>query len=460
MADKVVSKLSTLFTKVPKVTPGSSVLRAPATRVTTLSNGLRVATEEGFSSNVATLGVYIDAGSRYETDTNNGVSKFAQHLLFQGTQKRGTQQLVRDVESLGGRMSANTTRDQTSFVATVGSSDVNKAVDILAEMLQNPAINDSAVDAERANIIKAAQESERKLEDVIFDKLHLTAYQTSSLGMPVYGSEATVSSLNKSQILDHIKSLYTADRMVLAATGDIKHDDLVKLAESAFNSLPKQGRTFDAPAKYIGSDIRILNDDMPLLHYAVGFEGPSYASSESFTFLVMQQLLGSYDITGGAGFNSTTSLPKKVAELKIAHTVQPFTTFYSDTSLFGCYAVCDTHEAENSTYTILDHMVRLCFVVSEDDLQIAKNRLKTSLLAQLDSNTSVVDDIGTQVLRHGRRLSPAEVCARVDAVTVKDVKSVAMSYIYDRDPVLSAYGPIVDLPDYNWLRSWSYWLKY
>lgn len=164
----------------------SYVLNAPATEVTTLPNGLRVASE-GAHGETATVGVWIGAGSRYETAENNGAAHFLEHMAFKGTAKRTQQQLELEIENMGGHLNAYTSREQTVYYAKVFKKDVPRALDILSDILQNSKLDEQAIERERDVILREMEEVNKQFEEVIFDRLHETAYMGNGLGRTILG---------------------------------------------------------------------------------------------------------------------------------------------------------------------------------------------------------------------------------------------------------------------------------
>ena len=166
-------------------------------QITTLPNGLRVATETTPHAQTAAVGVWIDAGSRYESDATNGAAHFLEHMAFKGTAARDTRQLEQEVEDMGGHLNAYTSREQTCYYARVFSGDVPAAVDILSDILQNSKLDEAAIERERDVILREMQEVEGVPEEVVFDHLHATAFQQTPLGRTILGPAANVKSLTR-----------------------------------------------------------------------------------------------------------------------------------------------------------------------------------------------------------------------------------------------------------------------
>ncbi|KAM3314939.1 hypothetical protein ACQJBY_033605 [Aegilops geniculata] len=450
---------------VPAHVDHTAILEAPETKVTTLDNGLRVATESSLSSRTATVGVWIDAGSRYETEEAAGVAHFVEHMLFKGTGTRSAGQLEQEIEDMGGHLNAYTSREQTTYYAKVLDKDVPRAMNVLADILQDSKLEDNRIERERGVILREMEEVQGQSEEVIFDHLHATAFQYTSLGRPILGSADNVKSITKKNLIDYIQKHYTASRMVITAAGAVKHEDIVQQAKELFKSLPTDPTTTnmlvaEQPAIFTGSEVRIIDDDMPLAQFAVAFNGASWTDPDSIALMVMQTMLGSWNKSAGGGKHMGSELVQRVAINEIAESIMAFNTNYKDTGLFGVYAVAKADCLDDLAFAIMQEMSKLSYRVTEEDVIRARNQLKSSIQLHLDGSTAVVEDIGRQQLIYGRRIPIPELFARIDAVDPSTIRRVANRFIFDQDIAIAAMGPIKSLPDYNWFRRRTYMLRY
>ncbi|KAH0928035.1 hypothetical protein HID58_020291 [Brassica napus] len=421
----------------PILASHNHILSSPETRVTTLPNGLRVATESNLSAKTATVGVWIDAGSRFESDETNGTAHFLEHMIFKGTERRTVRALEEEIEDIGGHLNAYTSREQTTYYAKVMDSDVNQALDVLADILQNSKFEEQRINRERDVILREMQEVEGQTDEVVLDHLHATAFQYTPLGRTILGPAQNIKSITRNDLQNYIKTHYTASRMVIAAAGAVKHEEVVEQVKKLFNKLSSDPTTTTQlvakePASFTGSEVRMIDDDLPLAQFAVAFEGASWTDPDSVALMVMQTMLGSWNKNVGGGKHMGSALTQRVAVNEIAESIMAFNTNYKDTGLFGVYAVAKADCLDDLSYAIMHEVTKLAFRVSDDDVTRARNQLKSSLLLHMDGTSPVAEDIGRQLLTYGRRIPTAELFARIDAVDASTVKRVANKYIYDK----------------------------
>ncbi|VDQ08785.1 unnamed protein product [Trichobilharzia regenti] len=294
-----------------KLTPlASSVVftvHMPETKVTTLkSNGFRIASED-WNTPTCTIGVWVDVGSRYETESNNGVAHFLEHMAFKGTDKRSQQSLELEVENKGAHLNAYTSREMTVYYAKSGLKVVKWNV------------------------------KEANYQEVVFDYLHATAYQGTPLGRTILGPVENVKSLKAEDMRNFVKQNYKAPRMVLSAAGG--NWNLCELADKHFGDFPASYREGEGMpniqhCRFTGSDIRDRDDAMPLAHAALAFEGPGWSSPDTLALMVASSLHGAWDRSYGGGSNVASKLAARFFKESSVHSFQHFFTCYHDTSLW------------------------------------------------------------------------------------------------------------------------------
>ncbi|KAF3921552.1 hypothetical protein AA313_de0202804 [Arthrobotrys entomopaga] len=441
-------------------TPSPTTWTPNKTETTTLTNGFTIATESNPGQQTATVGVWIDAGSRSENDANNGTAHFLEHLAFKGTKNRTQNQLELEIENMGGHLNAYTSRENTVYYAKAFKSDVAKSVEILSDILQNSRLDPNAIEREREVILREQEEVDKQLEEVVFDHLHATAFQGQALGRTILGPKENILSIKRDDLVNYINTNYTADRMVLVGAGGVNHGELVKLAEKHFGGLKSSPTptVFGAPRSeapdFVGSEVRIRDDAYPTAHIAIAVEGVSWKDENYFTALIAQAIIGNWDRSMGNAPYLGSKLATFVHTHQLCNSFMSFSTSYSDTGLWGIYLVTDKlTEIDDLVHFALREWTRLATSVDESEVERAKAQLKASLLLSLDGTTAIAEDIGRQLITTGRRMTPAEVERVVGSITPRDVMKFAEKHIWDQDIAISAFGSTEGMFDYNRIRN-------
>ncbi|KAI9487647.1 MAG: Metalloenzyme, LuxS/M16 peptidase-like protein [Benjaminiella poitrasii] len=420
--------------------------QASATRITNLPNGLTVATEENPSAGAATVGVWIDAGSRSESARTNGAANLFEHIALQGQTAK--------FEKIGGVLTAKTGRETTSFSAKTLGNKVNESVEVLADLIQNTKIDAASIDKQKQAVFKQQLANENDYESVVFDHLYATAFQGESLGRPVYGIKETVEQLTADDLITFQKENYSADRIVLVGSGDIDHEALVRLAEKKFDGLSSTATSIAQPKPtFTGSEIRIRDDTLPQARIAFAVEGAPYLSKEYFNLLVMQAVIGAWDKNLGGAGNLSSRLSSIVNNNHLADSFASFTKGYKDTGLWGLYVVSQNrNQLDDFVHFLQKEWVRLSTTITASEIERAKQQVKASLLLSLDTTCAVADDIGSQVLATGKRLTEEELKTTINKITAEEVRKTAYKYIWDQELAVVGQGPVECLTDYNRVR--------
>jgi len=433
----------------------------PGTQVSAIGNGLRVASEDcGFPT--CTVGLWINAGSRFETDSTNGVAHFLEHMIFKGTNKRTQTQLEMEIENMGAHLNAYTSREQTVYYAKCFTKDLEKAVEILADITQNSKLGEKEIENERHVILREMQEVETNLQEVAFDYLHSTAFQGTPLSRTILGPTENIETISRDNLVEYITNHYVGPRMVLAAAGGIDHQQLSDLAEKYFGKLPGSFGSHlppSIPSRYTGSDMRLRDDGMPLAHVAVAVEGLPWDDSDNIALMVANAAIGQWDRSFSGGPNMVNDLAKKCSISNMCHSYMQFNTCYTDTGLWGNYMVADRHNIEEMLWCVQNEWMRMCTQVSDFELDRAKRLLKTNLMIGLDGTTPICEDIGRQMLCYDRRIPMHEMDAVIDVLTPDKIRQVLYELVFDRDPVIAAVGPIDGIMEYNRTKGDMFWLR-
>ncbi|HYC05301.1 MAG TPA: pitrilysin family protein [Azospirillaceae bacterium] len=408
-------------------------------RVTELPSGLRVATDSMPGVETVSLGVWVGVGTRDERPEVNGVAHLVEHMLFKGTPKRDAFQISRQIEDVGGHLNAYTTREHTAYYAKVLKEDSELALDIVSDMVQHAVMDEAELAKERTVVLQEIGQAEDTPDDIIFDHFQAAAFQGQPVGRPVLGTPDIVGSLSRADCLAYARGSYTGANMVVAAAGRIEHERVVEMAERMFSGLPKGGTNAHEQAVYTPGEYR-EERDLEQLHLVLGFQSVGHHHEDNFATSVLSTLLG-----GGM----SSRLFQEVREKRgLVYSVYSFANPFRDGGIFAVYAGTGPDQAGELVPVVCDEIARTSHDVTEEEVARARAQLKASLLMSLESTMSRCEQLGQQMLVHGRPMTTAEIIAKVDAVDLDAVRRCALR-LRERPPVVAALGPLADLESYD-----------
>ncbi|PAA92493.1 hypothetical protein BOX15_Mlig023324g3 [Macrostomum lignano] len=442
--------------------PKPAFVRVPEAQVTTMDNGLRVASED-WNTPTCTVSVWVEAGSRYETEETNGVAHFLEHVLFKGTKSRSQLDIEKDIESRGAEVTARTTRELTSYSVRCFSKDVPWAVELLADVVRNASFNDEAIESGRVEILRQMQEADNDPRTVVMDYLHSAAYQGTPLSRPVLGPIDSVRSISKTDIQHYAEDNFKPHRMVVAAAGAVAHSELADLCKRHFGSLTNDYARLAPtmkPIRFTGSSLLDRDDHLPFAHVAIAVEGPGWADDDIIPLSLASAYIGSWDRAQSGGNNIASRLARQAHDAFNGGVLSydSFLTSYRETSLWGMHFVANQESVNFFSKDFQTDWMELSQDVREFDLVRAKNATLTNMYSRLAGTQAACDELGRNIICYGRRIPMAELEDRIARVRPAELSQAAQRYIYDRCPVVAGFGPIEGLPDYNRIRGkmWFY----
>ena len=427
------------MTGLRPVVPGAPSGPAMQVEITVLPNGLRVVSDRMEGVETVSLGVWVGAGTRFESPELNGVSHLLEHMAFKGTRRRSAQAIAEEIEAVGGHLNAYTTREHTAYYAKVLKEDLGLALDIIADILQHAAMDGEELARERAVVLQEIGQANDTPDDIIFDYFQETAFPGQPLGRPVLGSAKVVEGMPREALLAYMAHHYGGARMVLAASGRLDHDELVARAAEAFRELPATAPSAPEGARYVGGDFR-ADRGLEQVHLVIGLEGLSYHDPDFYALQVFSTLLG-----GGM----SSRLFQEVRERRgLVYTIHSFASSFADCGVFGVYAGTGPAEVAELVPVVCRELKRAPVDASEEEIARARAQLKVSTLMALESTSARCDQLAQQMLVFGRPIPISEVIAKIDAVDQSAVARVAARLVATR-PTIAALGPLGGLEPYQ-----------
>lgn len=408
-------------------------------RVTSLPNGLRVATDPMPGVRTASVGVWVGTGARAEPKDINGVAHFLEHMAFKGTTSRSARDIAEEIEAVGGYLNAYTARENTAYYAKVLTEDLPLAMDIVADILQNPTFDPEELERERGVILQEIGQCHDTPDDLVYDLFQETAYPDQPMGRPVLGTVDTVKAMPRDGIRDFMAGRYTGQNMILCAAGDVDPGEIEALAEEKFQTMRPETQGGLVPSRYKGGEHRDERDSEQV-HFLLGFEGPSFKGGDFYVANILSSLLG-----GGMSSRLFQSVRE---ERGLAYSIYSFAWTFADTGLFGVYAGTGETDVSELVPVLADELLDVTNGLKDEEVERAKTQVKAALLMSRENTGGRCDQLGNQVLIHGRPLSEAEQVAAIEAVDRDALQGLAKR-IFATDPTLAAIGPLSRLESYE-----------
>jgi predicted Zn-dependent peptidase len=415
-------------------------------RRTVLPGGLRVITESLPAVRSASFGIWAGVGSRDEDLVHAGATHYLEHLLFKGTRKRSALDISASIDAVGGELNAFTAKEYTCYYARVLDDDLPLAIDVLADMVTGSVLDPSEVEAERAVILEEIAMTEDDSSDAAHEAFSWQLFGDTPLGRPILGTVDSIETIARDQICEHYEARYTPDNLVVAAAGRLDHDEVVELTRRHFGSaLEKSARADARPARLpgqagpevgSGTGVRLISRPIEQANLVLGCVGLSRTDERRFALGVLNAALG-----GGM----SSRLFQEIREKRgLAYSVYSFNSQHADVGLWGIYAGCLPAKADEVLAICAEEISKVSDEgLTAEELDRGKGQLRGSIVLGLEDPASRMTRLGKSELVYPRLEPVDEILARIDGVTLDDVRDIAKT-ILTRPKALAVVGPYDD----------------
>lgn len=412
------------------------------TRLTTLSNGFRIVTEHMPGLQSASAGIWVMAGGRHETAAQNGIAHFLEHMAFKGTKRRTALQIAEEIEDVGGYINAYTSREMTAYYARILKDDVALALDVIGDIVLNPAFDPKEIEVERHVILQEIGQALDTPDDIIFDWLQEVSYPDQSFGRTILGPADNVAGFARADLQTFVKDNYGPAQMILSAAGGVDHDAIVKQAEAIFGGLTARPQKASQPATFKGAERREVKD-LEQVHFAMAFDAPGYRHPDVYAAQV-------YSMVMGGGMSSR--LFQKIREERgLCYSIFAQSGAYEDAGQITVYAGTSAEEIGDLCRLTVDEMKRAADDMTEAEVARARAQIKAGMLMGLESPSSRAERIARLLAIYGRVPDIQESVAKIDAVTTADVRRYGEG-LCAVDNAMALYGPVEAAPTLEEIR--------
>lgn len=386
-------------------------------QLTTLENGLTIATDSYNTVETLSLGVFVRTGSRAETLENHGVSHFLEHMAFKGTQKKTAFELMAAIEDVGGDLDAYTSRDSTVYLSKVLKEDMPLAVDLLADIVQNSKLAEEDIVKECQVILQEFKEAQDTPSDILFEDLQELCYPNHPLGRSILGTEESIKSITSEKLRAYIKEHYTAENMMICAAGNVDHEQFVAEVTKAFASLPAGKPLEVEEATYVGGTKHRSRPEIQQAHSVIAYEGMHYNHPLYYASQIWNNIIGG---------SMTSRMFQKIREEQgLAYAINSFVNVYKDTATFGVYAATEKSQQELLKQMVEKELQDSIEGITEQELMRARTQFKAGLMMYLESTDNRMVRVANNLVTRGRYVSDQELIEQIESVTLEQIKAAA-----------------------------------
>ena len=398
-------------------------------QISKLASGIHLITDAVPEVETVSVGIWSGVGSRHEEKSINGIAHFLEHMAFKGTATRNAKQIAEAIEDVGGYLNASTGREQTSYYAKVMKEDGQLALDILSDILQAPTFDEAELERERGVILQEIGQTNDTPDDIIFDHFQEVAYPDQAMGRPILGHEEIIRKLQPNDFRGFL-SRYRSDDMVIAAAGNLDHQEWVAMAESMIKPFAGKDRGEMQAMTYQGGESRVVKE-LDQVHVVLGFPSISYLDPKYYAAQLYSTMLGE---------GMSSRLFQEIREKRgLVYSIYSYLMPYQDAGTFGIYAGTGEKEVAELLPVVVEEMKKTDWL--EPELQRAKAQMKSSFFMSQENMFSRAELLAQHWMIHGKMFSKEEMLAKINAITLQDITDFGQNLIRQK-PSLASVGPI------------------
>jgi predicted Zn-dependent peptidase len=406
-----------------------------------LDNGIRVVSQEMPDHRSVSLGIWVENGSRHESTTENGISHFIEHLLFKGTERRSAAQIAEEMDAIGGVLNAFTAKEHTCYYAKILDEDLPLAIDLLTDIFLHSLFDRDEIERERSVILQEISQAEDTPDDYIHDLFSLDFFKDHPLARPICGSAETVNSFRRQDFLNFFKSRYRPRRVVVAAAGHLRHEELVQAFNERLGSVRDSARGGpdwqDGEVPEMQSGIFQHNKSLEQAHLCLGVSGVHQTHPRRYAAYVLNTLLG-----GGMSSRLFQEIREKRGK---AYSVYSFSSSYKDVGYLGVYAGTSVEWVEEVVELIVKELKRLAAGdIKDEEVRRTQGQLVGSMMLGLESTDSWMSHIARNEIYFGEPITTDEICRGIRAVSRDAVVDLASMLFGPQGIALSLLGDFKD----------------
>jgi len=403
-----------------------------------LANGIIVVTEELPHLRSVALGVWLNKGSRDETEQLNGVSHFIEHILFKGTRKRSGLEIARTIDSIGGQLDGMTGRENICFYARLLDEHLPLAFDLLSDIVINPLFKKEDIESERKVILEEIKMVEDSPDELIHDLFIASFWQNHPLGRPVLGTREIVSKLSRKRMVKYFEKCFVPENIIISAAGHLKHKEVIKLAQKYFGCLQGvNGLLGSIAPKHKPSIMMVNRNELEQVHLCLGTTSYPINHPDRYAFHILNVLLG-----GGISSRLFQDIREKRG---LAYSIYSFLNLYSDSGYLATYVGTSSRNLTTVIELIIKHIRDIIQgKIEPSELRLVKDHIKGQLMLSLESSATRMSKLAQQIIYFKRNFTLDEIIQGIEKVQLEDIQRTATAFFAGKQFSLTVLGDVKD----------------
>jgi predicted Zn-dependent peptidase len=399
-----------------------------------LDNGLKFVTESMPHVRSVSIGVWLTRGSRHETDDLSGIAHFVEHMLFKGTTSRSAEDIAQTIDSVGGQLDAFTSKEYAGYYIKVLDDHLPIALDILADIILNPAFDEEDIEREKKVILEEIKMVEDTPDDLVHEIFTESYWAGHPLGRPILGTRQTVEGLTQQALRTYFNQAYIAPNMIFSAAGNLDHQRMRELVQNVFGKVARQGPSVNGSGPRTMPSVILRDKDLEQSHVCLGTIGYQQNHADRYTTYILNTVLGG---------SMSSRLFQNVREKRgLAYAVFSGLSAYRDAGMLTVYAGCAKENVAEVVDLVVEEMRGFKELpLPESELRRSKDHLKGSLMLSLESTSSRMSHLARQEIYFDKHFTLDETLAGIERVSMDDVQRVARDIFSNGSLAATVLGP-------------------
>lgn len=401
--------------------------------LTRLANGLTVAIDPMPGAQSAAIGLHAFVGSRSEPEGKGGLAHLVEHMVFKGTRSRDARAIAEAIEDVGGSLNAWTSRDQTVFHARTLAPDVGLALELIADLVRAPKLDETELEREKLVILSELGECLDAPDDLIHDHLFEAAFGDQALARPVLGNEATILGLDRNDCVRWLEKEYRPERLVVSAAGKVDPGHVLMLAEALFGDLEPIAPPATEPARFVGG-IRSDRRQVEQTHLALAWHGVPAPGPTAPALSLFAQAVG--------GGMSSRLFQELREDRGLAYSIYAWTQGFAETGLFAVNLSADKARASEALNLARDIVERSADDLDDSELRRARAQVEAAILMAMETPQGRADAMARSIEIFGRIMTIEEMLDELRAVDVSAARAAGRAMLDGPRAIASIGGKL------------------